>query len=195
MPTDQPHPDPWHHLAAEEVVARHKTNVSRGLSATEAAEQRRRHGPNVLTARRGHGSLVRFLLQFHQPLIYILLVAAGVTAVLEDWIDAGVILGVVLVNAVVGFLQEGKALKAIEALAHRRPVVGTTIGLEGLGLVHGEHASFADDPWAFAEAIVAVATDAALREHLAASGHQHWQQRFTIDAIVPILAPGSVATG
>ena len=89
----------------------------------------------------------------------------------------------------------GTRIKAIEALAHRRPVVGTTIGLEGLGLVHGEHASFADDPWAFAEAIVAVATDAALREHLAASGHQHWQQRFTIDAIVPILAPGSVATG
>ena len=127
MPTDQPHPDPWHHLAAEEVVARHKTNVSRGLSATEAAEQRRRHGPNVLTARRGHGSLVRFLLQFHQPLIYILLVAAGVTAVLEDWIDAGVILGVVLVNAVVGFLQEGKALKAIEALGKTLVTEATVI--------------------------------------------------------------------
>ena len=127
MPTDQPHPDPWHHLAAEEVVARHNTNVSRGLSATEAAEQRRRHGPNVLTARRGHGSLVRFLLQFHQPLIYILLVAAGVTAVLEDWIDAGVILGVVLVNAVVGFLQEGKALKAIEALGKTLVTEATVI--------------------------------------------------------------------
>ncbi|MEX0688910.1 MAG: cation-transporting P-type ATPase [Pirellulales bacterium] len=127
MPTDQPYPDPWHHLAAEEVVARHKTNVARGLSATEAAEQRRRHGPNVLTARRGHGSLVRFLLQFHQPLIYILLVAAGVTAVLEDWIDAGVILGVVLVNAVVGFLQEGKALKAIEALGKTLVTEATVI--------------------------------------------------------------------
>ena len=127
MPTDQPHPDPWHHLAAEEVVARHNTNVSRGLSATEVAEQRRRHGPNVLTARRGHGSLVRFLLQFHQPLIYILLVAAGVTAVLEDWIDAGVILCVVLVNAVVGFLQEGKALKAIEALGKTLVTEATVI--------------------------------------------------------------------
>lgn len=58
-----------------------------------------------------------FLQQCHQPLVYILLVAALVTFLLKEWVDSGVIFGVVLVNAVVGFIQESKALKAIEALA------------------------------------------------------------------------------
>ena len=116
MPAPRPSAEPWHHLAAEAVVARQGTDLATGLSASAAAERLRLHGPNRLTARRGQGPLVRLLLQFHQPLIYILLVAAGVTAVLDEWIDAAVILGVVLVNAIVGFLQEGKALQAIEAL-------------------------------------------------------------------------------
>jgi len=127
MPAEPPPADPWHALAADEVVARHETDPAAGLSAAEAAERGRQHGPNLLTPRRGHGPLLRLLLQFHQPLIYILLVAAAVTAVLEDWIDAGVILGVVLVNAVVGFLQEGKALKAIEALGKTLVTEATVI--------------------------------------------------------------------
>jgi cation-transporting P-type ATPase F len=127
MPAEPPPADPWHALAADAVVARHETDLAAGLSAAEAAERGRQHGPNVLTPRRGHGPIVRFLLQFHQPLIYILLVAALVTAVLEDWIDAGVILGVVLVNAVVGFIQEGKALKAIEALGKTLVTEATVI--------------------------------------------------------------------
>lgn len=116
MPSDQLRTEPWHHLQVDDVVSRLETDAQHGLSSNMVAERRRQHGPNVLAARRGHGPLVRFLLQFHQPLIYILLVAAGVTAALEDWIDAAVIFGVVLVNAIVGFFQEGKALQAIEAL-------------------------------------------------------------------------------
>jgi len=60
---------------------------------------------------------MRFLLQFHQPLIYILLAAGTVTALFQEWVDAGVIFGVVIVNAVIGFVQESKAVKAMEALA------------------------------------------------------------------------------
>ena len=63
--------------------------------------------------------LITFLLQFHQPLIYILLVAAGITAALHEWIDAGVIFAVVLVNAIIGFLQESKAAKALEGHGFR----------------------------------------------------------------------------
>jgi len=87
-----------------------------GLSAAEAAQRLERHGPNRLTERRGRGPLARFLLQFHNVLIYVLLAAAGVTALLGHWVDTGVIVGVVVINAIVGFIQEGKAERALEAI-------------------------------------------------------------------------------
>jgi Ca2+-transporting ATPase len=99
------------------VATELRSDPAVGLSAPEVERRRAEHGPNVLTARRGHGPLVRFLLQFHQPLVYILLAAVAVTAAFAEWVDSGVILGVVLVNAIVGFVQETRAVKAIEALA------------------------------------------------------------------------------
>ena len=117
----------WHHLAAADVITRQGTDPAAGLSAAEADTRLRHHGPNQLTARRGQGPLVRLLLQFYQPLVSILLVAVVVTAILDEWIDAAVILGVVLVNAVVGFLQEGKALRAIEALGKTLVTEATVI--------------------------------------------------------------------
>lgn len=76
-----------------------------------------RHGPNRPTVRTGRGSWSRLLSQLVQPLVLVLIVAGGVTAVLGEWVDAGVILGVVIVNAVIGFLQEGRAEAALAALA------------------------------------------------------------------------------
>jgi cation-transporting ATPase F len=106
----------WHHLTAEQVVADLSSHPERGLNAELATERLQSYGPNLLTSRRGQGSVLRFLLQFHQPLVYILLVAVVITLGLREWVDAAVIFGVVLVNAIVGFIQEGNALKAIEAL-------------------------------------------------------------------------------
>jgi len=106
-----------HHLPAEEVAEVLGTDIEKGLDVFETSARRQRFGPNVITHRKGHGPLVRFLLQFKQPLVYILLIASVVTAVLKEWIDAGVIFGVVVINAIIGFLQEAKALEAIEALA------------------------------------------------------------------------------
>jgi Ca2+-transporting ATPase len=120
------HQQPWHQLTTEEVAAWLSSHLDKGLDEAEADRRRGQYGPNVLTARRGHGPLVRFLLQFHQPLIYILLAASVVTLLLREFIDAAVIAGVVLVNAVVGFVQEGKALKAIEALG-KTLVTGATV--------------------------------------------------------------------
>ena len=106
-----------HHLPAHEVVLLLETDVTKGLLADEAARRLDRFGPNVLPKFRRRGPLTRFLLQFHHPLIYVLLAATAVTASLGEWVDAGVIFGVVLVNAVVGFIQESRAEAALDALA------------------------------------------------------------------------------
>lgn len=106
-----------HQIDTNEAMLLLESNASKGLDVFEVQSRQQRFGPNAIPVCGGHGPLVTFLLQFHQPLIYILLVAAGTTAALHEFIDAGVIFGVVLVNAIIGFLQESKAAKALEALA------------------------------------------------------------------------------
>jgi cation-transporting ATPase F len=117
----------WHARTVPEVVTYWRTDVERGLSAAEVEQRRQRFGPNEWTRRRQRGPLVTFLLQFHQPLIYILLVATAVTLWLDEYLDAAVIFGVVLVNAIVGFVQEYRAARAIEALAQSIPELATVV--------------------------------------------------------------------
>jgi magnesium-transporting ATPase (P-type) len=105
-----------HQLAVHEVVLLLETDASEGLSRQEARNRRERFGPNVLPRLERRGPIRRFLAQFHHPLIYILLVAAGLTALLGHAVDASVIAGVVLVNAAIGFIQESRAEHALEAL-------------------------------------------------------------------------------
>ena len=120
-------PIAWHTLELDEVSRRLETDPERGLSEEEALRRRERYGPNALTPRAGTPWWMALLLQFHQPLVYILLVATVVSALLGEWIDAAVILGVVLVNAVVGFVQESKAAEAIDALARTMVAEATVI--------------------------------------------------------------------
>lgn len=75
----------------------------------EVAARLASHGRNSLPERPGKPAWLRFLLQFHQPLIYLLLAASLITALLEEWVDSSVILGVVLINAVVGYLPAMQA--------------------------------------------------------------------------------------
>ncbi len=107
----------WHSLPAKEVLSSVDSHQSNGLSEQAAAERAARFGANELTQAKGQGPLIRFLLQFKQPLVIILLMAALITLFLAEYVDAGVIFAVVLVNAVIGFVQEAKAIKAIEALS------------------------------------------------------------------------------
>ena len=107
----------WHHLSEPQLLGLLETNLDRGLDHFTIEERQQRFGPNSITQKEGQGPLIRFLLQFHQPLVYILLAAAVITAMLHEWVDSGVIFAVVLMNAVIGFIQESKALKAIDALA------------------------------------------------------------------------------
>ena len=96
----------WHHDPPEETAGLLASDLRRGLGTSEAEERRARFGRNEVTAKRRTGPLMRFLLQFHQPLIYILIAAGAVTAALGEWVDSSVIFGVVLVNAFVGDLRK-----------------------------------------------------------------------------------------
>jgi len=107
----------WHHLPTDEVLDLLDTNIQQGLDVFEVKRRQDRFGFNVLKPNKGKPPLVRFLLQFNNPLVIILLVASLVTAVLKDPTDAAVIFGVVLINAIIGYIQESRAEQAIAALA------------------------------------------------------------------------------
>ncbi|MGZ5405787.1 MAG: cation-translocating P-type ATPase, partial [Nocardioides sp.] len=105
-----------HALAAHEVLLLLETDPHRGLTGAEAADRRDRFGPNLLPHAETAGPLRRFLRQFQHPLIYVLLAAGVTTLVLGEVVDSVVIFGVVLVNSVIGFVQESKAETALDAL-------------------------------------------------------------------------------
>lgn len=107
----------WHALAGQAVAEQLGVRLEHGLAGPEVVKRRAAHGDNVLTQRQGAGPLKRLALQFHQPLVYILLVAGAVTAWLKAPVDAAVIIGVVVVNAIIGFVQESRAIAAINALS------------------------------------------------------------------------------
>lgn len=105
----------WH-ARPPEAALRDLQTAPAGLSAAEAAARLAAHGRNKLPEAPKRGPLIRLLLQFHNILIYVLLGAAVITALLGHLVDAGVILVVVIVNAVIGFIQEGKAERAMDAI-------------------------------------------------------------------------------
>jgi magnesium-transporting ATPase (P-type) len=106
---------PWHAREVDEVLDAFQSTRG-GLSEKEAARRLQEYGPNELPATSGRHPLIRFLSQFHNALIYFLLAAVVATLLLRHYVDAAVILAVVLANAIVGFVQEGKAEKALNAI-------------------------------------------------------------------------------
>ncbi len=117
----------WHHLPAEEVIDLLGGNPDKGLDLFELKHLQDSFGANVITSQQGTGALKRFFLQFHQPLIYILLASGVITALLQEWVDSGVIFGVVLVNALIGYVQEAKAVNALAALADTMTTEATVL--------------------------------------------------------------------
>lgn len=108
-------PPAWHSLTADEVARRWHTNAS-GLSWDEVERRRGKHGRNVIASAPGKTALRRLLDQFDNILIYVLLGSAVVTGWLGHAADTAVILGVVVVNAIIGILQEGKAEASLDAI-------------------------------------------------------------------------------
>ena len=115
-PDKQP-PTPWHALSAEAVLALSHAAAG-GLTQAEADVRLQTHGPNRLAEVEPPGLLARLLRQFNNLLLYVLMAAALVTALMGHWVDTAVIMAVVVLNAVIGFVQEGKAEKALQAIRH-----------------------------------------------------------------------------
>ena len=105
----------WHSETVESVFESLETSAA-GLSKQEADDRLARYGSNKLPEPKTDGPLLRFIYQFHNVLIYVLLAAGLVTALLGHWVDASVIFAVVIINAAIGFVQEGKAEDALRAI-------------------------------------------------------------------------------
>ncbi|MGB0465901.1 MAG: cation-transporting P-type ATPase [Pontibacterium sp.] len=105
----------WHTYHPEQTFSELSTSQA-GLSAEEARLRLQQYGPNRIPEPPRRGWLKRLLSQFHNVLIYVLMGTAVVTALLGHWLDTSVILAVVLINALIGFIQEGKAEDAIAAV-------------------------------------------------------------------------------
>ncbi len=112
----------WYSLNTEEVIKKLKTNEQTGLSTEEVIQRQVKYGKNKLTEKKKKSMFYRFFLQFSDFLILILLAAAAIsafTAYIEksnDYIDSIIILAIVIMNAIIGLVQESKAEKAIDAL-------------------------------------------------------------------------------
>ncbi|MBO9315613.1 MAG: HAD-IC family P-type ATPase [Chloroflexus sp.] len=117
----------WHHLPIKEVIELLETDPEIGLDVFEIKRRQTLWGSNTLTPRHRKSPIIRFLLQFHSPLIYILLVATIITAILGEIVDAIIILAVVLINAIIGYIQESRAERAIEMLAQAMTTEATVI--------------------------------------------------------------------
>ncbi len=133
----------WHTKSTESVFTLLETSKE-GLAQEEVEKRLEKYGPNQLPTVRTRSAFLRFIYQFHNILIYVLLAAGMVTAILEHWVDAGVIFAVVLLNALIGFIQEGKAedaLRSIQQMLSPRAIVirkGRQITIQAEDLVPGD---------------------------------------------------------
>jgi len=140
LPSPRP---PVHSVDAQRVVL-DLDSAATGLTPAQAAERLAQHGPNRIGQVAPTRVWMRVLRQFNNLLIYVLLVAAFVTLWLRDYLDAAVILGVVVINAIIGFVQEGKAERALDAvramLASRATVLrgGDRHEIDAVDLVPGD---------------------------------------------------------
>jgi potassium/sodium efflux P-type ATPase len=105
----------WYSCDSTDVLQQLRSQIE-GLDQAEAENRLKTYGLNTLGVAKQRGLIARFLVQFNNVLVYVLLAASVATALFQHWIDMGVILAVVIINAVIGAIQEGKAEKALNAI-------------------------------------------------------------------------------
>jgi P-type Ca2+ transporter type 2C len=106
----------WHSMSAGDVIEQLQTDKETGLDPNEVIARQSHYGRNEIPRGKKQSAWVRLLMQFNNMLIYVLLAAAVVTALMDHWIDTWVILAVIAINSLIGFIQEGKAEKALESI-------------------------------------------------------------------------------
>jgi magnesium-transporting ATPase (P-type) len=117
----------WHAISADDVVRRLATSRESGLEAAESSTRLRKYGQNRLPEGKKRGPFTRFLAQFNNILVYVLLAAGFTKLMLNLWVDAGIIFGVVVLNALLGFIQEGKAEKALDSIRNMLSAEARTV--------------------------------------------------------------------
>lgn len=117
----------WHELEIERVINQLNVEPESGLTETQIQERILKYGRNELETAKPKPIWLKFLLQFNQPLLYILLGAGATKAFLGEWVNASVIWGVTTTNALISFIQESKAEGAISALANAVTTEATVI--------------------------------------------------------------------
>ena len=106
----------WHAVSIDDAVKRVSTDPAKGLDPGEASQRLTKYGPNRLPEGKKQSAFMRFLHQFNNILVYVLLAAGFVKMMVGLWLDSAIILGVVILNALLGFIQEGKAEKALDSI-------------------------------------------------------------------------------
>jgi magnesium-transporting ATPase (P-type) len=106
----------WHAVNIDDAVKRLSTDTAKGLDTGEASQRLTKYGPNRLPEGKKQSAFMRFLHQFNNILVYVLLAAGFVKMMVGLWLDSAIILGVVILNALLGFIQEGKAEKALDSI-------------------------------------------------------------------------------
>ena len=140
----------WQSFNVAEVARKLRTNIDKGLTKEEVEKRYKRYGPNKLDEQKKESLLVRFFKQFQDFMIIILLIAALVSAGVSfmqgenDYIDSIIIVAIVVLNAIMGLVQEAKAEKSLEALKDMSAPVarvrrdGRLITVKGIEVVPGD---------------------------------------------------------
>ncbi|OPZ79017.1 MAG: putative cation-transporting ATPase F [Alphaproteobacteria bacterium ADurb.Bin438] len=117
----------WHSLSKKDVLDNLGVISNFGLTDEKIMENKEKFGANVITPKKEKGVLIRFLLQFHQSLVYVLIICGVIALFLGETVDASVIFGVIILNAFVGVIQENKAIDSLKALSKSMTSTTTVI--------------------------------------------------------------------
>jgi magnesium-transporting ATPase (P-type) len=117
----------WHAMSQAEVIERLATKPEQGLDLPEASARLQRYGPNRLPEGKKRGPLAKFFSHFNNVLMYVLLGAGFIKLMMNLWVDASIIFGVVVINALLGFIQEGKAEKALDSIRNMLSAEARTV--------------------------------------------------------------------